>query len=183
MPQGEAVLHRLQCGDMAAHAINENLTKDGRTITCEWHNTPLFDGDGAIVGFLSLAQDISDRQRAEEELRASEQRFRQIAESIREVFWLTDPLKQEMVYVSPAYETIWGRTSASLYASPEQWWEAIHPEDRAFVLQAVAAKQLRGDYDEQYRIVRPDGTTRWIRDRAFPVRGCPCPGGAGRRGR
>ena len=53
---------------------------------------------------------------------------------------------------------------------PEQWWEAIHPEDRAFVLQAVETKQTRGDYDEQYRIVRPDGTIRWIRDRAFPVR-------------
>ena len=170
VPQGETVLHRLQSGDMAAHAINENLTKDGRTITCEWHNTPLFDGHGAIVGFLSLAQDISDRQRAEEGLRASEQRFRQIAESIREVFWLTDPLKQEVVYVSPAYETIWGRTCASVYASPAQWWEAIHTEDRAFVLQAVGTKQLRGDYDEQYRIVRPDGTIRWIRDRAFPVR-------------
>jgi PAS domain S-box-containing protein len=170
VPQGEAVLRRLQRGDMAAHAINENLTKDGRTITCEWHNTPLFDANGTIVGVLALAQDISDRQRAEEGLRASEQRFREIAESIREVFWLTDPLKQEIVYVSPAYETIWGRTSASLYASPEQWWEAIHTEDRAFVLQAVGAKQLRGDYDEQYRIVRPDGTIRWIRDRAFPVR-------------
>ena len=81
-------------------------------------DTPLFDGDGAILGFLSLAQDISDRQRAEEELRASEQRFRQIAESIHEVFWLTDPLKQEVVYVSPAYETIWGRTCASVYADP-----------------------------------------------------------------
>ena len=118
VPQGEAVLRRLQSGDMAAHAINENLTKDGRTITCEWHNTPLFDANGAIVGFLALAQDISDRQRAEEELRASEQRFRQIAESIREVFWLTDPLKQEVVYVSPAYETIWGRTTCQRVCLP-----------------------------------------------------------------
>jgi two-component system, cell cycle sensor histidine kinase and response regulator CckA len=169
-PGGEDVIARLRTGDMAAHAINENLTKDGRTITCEWSNTPLLDGDGGFAGVISLAQDITARRLAEEALRASEERFRQIAESISEVFWLTTPDKHEIAYISPAYETIWGRTREALHASPQSWIEAIHPDDRERVVQAALTNQMAGTYDEEYRIVRPDGTIRWIRDRAFPVR-------------
>jgi PAS domain S-box-containing protein len=72
--------------------------------------------------------------------------------------------------VSPAYETIWGRTCASLYASTgSEWLDTIHPDDRARVDHAVRSR-ASGTYDEVYRIVRPDGAVRWIRDRGFPVR-------------
>jgi PAS domain S-box-containing protein len=103
------------------------------------------------------------------ELRASEERFRQLAESIDEVFWIKSPEKQEMSYISPGYETVWGRTCASLLASPSAWIESIHPGDRPRVLEA-AANQASGGYDIQYRIARPDGEIRFIHDRAFPVR-------------
>src|SRR5258706_11960483 len=116
-----------------------------------------------------IVRDIADRKKAQEALAESEFRFRQLTENITEVFWLTDPFKSEMLYISPAYEKIWGRTCQALYASPRDWIDAIHPEDRQRVLEAAIAKQARGDYDEEYRIVRPDGSTRWIRDRAFPV--------------
>jgi PAS domain S-box-containing protein len=98
-----------------------------------------------------------------------EEVFQQIAETIPEVFWITDPAKQQTVYVSPAYEQVWGRALKSLYASPRSFLEAIHPEDRARV-EAALARQAEGTYHEEYRIVRPDGSVRWIRDRAFPVR-------------
>jgi PAS domain S-box-containing protein len=101
-------------------------------------------------------------------LRQSERRFRQIAETIDEVFWMTDPGKQGMIYVSPAYERIWGYSCQSLYGSPQQWVEAIHPQDRDRFL-ALWDKQGQGAYDEEYRIIRPDGEIRWIRDRAFPI--------------
>ena len=110
-----------------------------------------------------------ERRQAESALRESEERFRQLAENIHDVFWLTDPSKNQMLYVSPAYETIWGRSCAELYASPRLWLDAIHPHDRARVQEAAQTKQVTGDYDEEYRIVRPDGALRWIRDRAFPV--------------
>ena len=104
------------------------------------------------------------------ELEESERRFRQIAENIREVFWLTDPLRKSMFYISPAFETVWGRSCASLYAAPQLWLESIHPEDRERVEHAVRTKQVQGAYDEEFRIVRPDGSTVWVRDQAFPIR-------------
>lgn len=119
---------------------------------------------------LMIAADITERKRAEDDLRASQQRFNDLAHSINEVFWLTDLAKNQIVYISPAYETVWGRDPASLYASPLQWADAIHPDDRDAILAAARAKQALGSYDEQYRIIRPDGSVRWIRDRAFPVK-------------
>ncbi len=110
------------------------------------------------------------REAAEAALRESEERFRQLANTIDEVFWLTDLAKAELVYVSPGYEALWGRTRASLHASPREWLETIHPEDRERVLEAAFNKQITGEYNEEYRIVRPDGAIRWIHDRAFPVR-------------
>ena len=75
---------------------------------------------------------------------------------------MTSVEKDEMLYVSPGYEEIWGRTCESLYASSLTWAESIHPEDRDRILHAAKTKQVRGEYDEEYRIVRPDGSIRWI---------------------
>lgn len=117
----------------------------------------------------ALKADLKIRRAVEESLRNSEQRFRQLAEYIEEVFWISDPEKGTMHYISPAYEKVWGRTCASLYKEPTNWVEAIHPDDRDWVMEASRTKQVKGDYDELYRIVRPDGTVRWVRDRAFPI--------------
>ena len=116
----------------------------------------------------SLALGIQGKW-AEAILRESEERFRQLAENISEVFWMTDPAKREMLYVSPAYETIWGRTCKSLMERPHSFFDAIHPDDRPRVLASIQANSDT-PYELEYRIVRPDCSVRWIRDRAFPVR-------------
>ena len=121
----------------------------------------LADGFNAMLALI---------QQRDQDLHASEQRFRQVTESIREVFWMTDVAKTQVLYISPAYEEIWGRTCASLYHSPQIWREAIHPEDRDRVWSVALCHQTPGHYDEEYRILRPDGSVRWIWDRAFPVR-------------
>jgi len=108
--------------------------------------------------------------RSEYARRESDERFRQIAENIHEVFWLTDAAKSEMLYVSPGYELIWGRSRDALHRSPQSWIDAVHPEERDRVYRAALELQTVGRYDLEYRVVRPDGTVRWIHDRAFPVR-------------
>ena len=132
--------------------------------------TPVYDGDRKIVGSQGVLLDITALKTAETAQRDSEERFRQMAESIEEVFWMTDTGKADILYVSPAYERIWGRDRDELYASPTQWLDAIVPEDRERVLEAARTKQATGEYREEYRIMRPDGTVRWIYDRAFPVK-------------
>ncbi len=119
---------------------------------------------------IESAQKEEQRQRAELARHESEQRFRQLAEAIQEVFWMSNPDSSQILYVSPAYETIWGRSCKALYRSPLEWLNAIHFQDQKRVWDALRHKLLTGQYDEQYRIVRPDGTVRWISDRAFPIR-------------
>ena len=120
----------------------------------------------AIAG--SLALGIQGKW-AETVLRESEERFRQLAENISEVFWMTDRAKGEVLYVSPAYETICGRPCQSLLKRPNPFLETIHPDDRPRVY-ATLQSEPEVPYELEYRIVRPDGSVRWIRDRAFPVR-------------
>ncbi len=116
------------------------------------------------------AQLYQEAKRSAAALSESEEDFRQLTAHINEVFWMTDVAKNQMIYISPAYETIWGRTCASVYTSPRNWLDAIHPEDRERILQSALNNQLTGAYEEEYRIVRPNGTIRWIHDRGFPVR-------------
>lgn len=123
-------------------------------------------GETVIIGAL---YDIDKRRKAEEELRESEERFRQLAENIYEVFWMTTPDKSRMIYVSPKYDEIWGRDIAELYEKPDAWLDYVHSEDRDRVAAAITG-QVSGDYDEVYRIMRPDGSERWIRDTAFPIK-------------
>ncbi|MEG4213827.1 PAS domain S-box protein [Microcoleus sp. Pol14C6] len=157
-------------------SINENIRKDGKIILCEWYNTTLVDADGTIIGVASLIQDVTEFHSAVEKLRASEERFRQLAENIHEVFWIREPNQKQLLYVSPACEKIWNLSCQSLQSEPEAFWDAIHPEDLDRV-KAAFAKQVRGDYDEEYRVVRShtgatptEGSVCWVRDRAFPVR-------------
>jgi len=127
------------------------------------------EGSQSLIG--GMAIDITDRLRAEEVLAESEQRFRQLAENIDEVFWIADPQTTQVLYISPAYEQVWGRSCRSLYEQPRSFLDAVHPDDRERVRVAALEKHARGEStDEEYRVVRPDGSVRWVRDRGFPVR-------------
>jgi PAS domain S-box-containing protein len=125
----------------------------------------------AIEREMREAEERRKRNQAEQALRESEERFRQLAENIPEsVFWMADPIARQFLYVSPAYERIWGRSAENSMTSFQDWLEAIHEEDRQQVQTAFFEQGLRGTYDREYRVIRPDGSLCWIRDRGFPIR-------------
>ncbi len=143
----------------------EYIRKDGTRF-------PILIGGAFLEGSqqqgVCFVLDISDRQRAENELRESEQRFRQLAENINQVFWMGTPDLSQILYISPAYEEIWGSSCSQLLEQPRSWMDSVHPEDRERLEVALKKRQL-GDYDEEYRIVRLDESVRWIRSRVFPI--------------
>jgi PAS domain S-box-containing protein len=134
------------------------------------HAAPRLSPGGGYLGHVGLSSDITARRQAEQALQGSEEKFRQFAENIREVFWMMPPSADELLYISPAYEQVWGRTCDSLYRSPMSRMEAIHRDDQERAHSAFA-RQIQGEPAEsEYRIRTPDGQEKWIRDRAFPVR-------------
>jgi PAS domain S-box-containing protein len=120
---------------------------------------------GEVVAAYS---DETERKRAEEALRLSEEKLRLIAETIEDVFWMTTPDLHRMLYISPAYERVWGRTVESLYASPKSFLESVHPEDREKLVRTIA-EHISSQWTCEYRILQPDGTIRWIHDRGYPI--------------
>ncbi|MGL5063838.1 MAG: PAS domain-containing protein [Microcoleus sp.] len=130
---------------------------------------PLENSDGTVLGVNAMVQEITDRKQAESNLRDSEERFQQLANCVPHLFWILEPMQQRLIYASPAYEKIWGRPLAEVYADYRQWMDAIHSDDRDRVAAHFAQTMMRGDYNIEYRIVRPDGSIRWICDRGFPI--------------
>ncbi|MFM7447712.1 MAG: ATP-binding protein [Leptolyngbyaceae cyanobacterium] len=102
-------------------------------------------------------------------LRESEERFNQLTESIQEVFWIRETHPNQVLYVSSACEQIWGCTPSALYQDADAWLVHLHPDDQDRVLAAVNSDPAT-EYDLEYRILKPNGETHWIRDRAFWVK-------------
>ena len=164
------ILQKIRRGENISEYETYRIRKDGRRVDVALSLSSVLDNTGEITGLVSIARDITQRKQAEQALVTSEERFRQLAENISEVFWMVSPSAPGILYVSPAYEHVWGRSCASLYRDRKSWAESIHPDDAQTALE-INQKQLRGEKaDSTYRIRTPDGQEKWIRDRAFPVR-------------
>lgn len=109
------------------------------------------------------------RRATELRARKSEEMFRLVTESIDDVFWLSSPDLTTIHYVSPAYERLWGRSRESLYKDPKSFLDRVHEDDLAGVL-AILNQPATESREVIYRLVRPDGVVRWVKDRHFPVR-------------
>jgi len=119
------------------------------------------------LDFLARIEAFLRIRTAQEALRQSEHQFRQMAETIGEVFWLASPARNSVLYVSPAFERVWGRSCAELYANPRLWLDAVLSEDLPRVLHDLAEMGRGAAVEMEYRIRRPDGTLRWISSRGY----------------
>jgi PAS domain S-box-containing protein len=104
------------------------------------------------------------------DLRNSEERFRQLTDNIEDIFWMFALHDNELLYVSAAYDWMWGRTRAALLLQPDDWTNAIHPDDCAEVIKCWNALRQGAQFDQEYRVFQADGSVRWVRDRAFLVK-------------
>jgi two-component system sensor histidine kinase/response regulator len=142
---------------------------DGTCLPVEYWSYPIREKNiliGAVVTFV----DITERRRAQHSLQQSEEMFRQLAENIRDIFYILTPNPPRMVYVSPAYEEIFKRPCQELYDQADAWVDSVHPEDRYHVLSVLERSMQGVATTMEYRLVRPDGSVRWISARSYPVR-------------
>ncbi|MBF0455861.1 MAG: response regulator [Magnetococcales bacterium] len=130
---------------------------------------PQYDAQGEVEGIVVAARDITERNQLKMALVESEQRLSLIAENIDAVLWMVSPDADSMLYVSPAYETIWGHSCQQLYDDPHLWKKSIHIDDKQRIAIAFQEMKKSGKLDEVYRINRTDGAIRWIHHSAFPI--------------
>jgi PAS domain S-box-containing protein len=162
----EAALQR-----KAEYDIEHRIVRaDNTLLIVHGHGGVTFDKAGAPIRMFGTIQDITERKTIEEKLRDNEERFRQLAENINDVFWLTDWPQNRVIYVSPAFERIWGLTVQQLYEDPMIWTQSIVVEDRPHVEQVFMQIETGDGFDITYCILRSDGEARWIHDRAFLIR-------------
>jgi PAS domain S-box-containing protein len=144
--------------------------KDGSTVFGEMTVSPVPGEDGKTAWYAGFIRDITERKVAERRLREQQRRLEEIANTVSQVLWTADPINGRLLYVSPGYEQMFGRSCESLYADPYSWRESIHPDDRATLKGAREAYEKGTDFVAHYRVVRPDGTIRRVWDRGYPVR-------------
>ncbi|HEX8237777.1 MAG TPA: PAS domain S-box protein [Abditibacteriaceae bacterium] len=154
---------RLEIGLAVTDFENRYRCRDGSYKWLRWTVVPYEEL------WYCVAHDVTGDKEAAAALRESEERFRQMAESVDEVFWLFDPVQGKLLYVSPAYEKVWERTSQSLLDHSMSFIDTVHPDDRQRILAALEHQGEPNGYSEEHRIVRPDGSVRWVWARTFPI--------------
>jgi PAS domain S-box-containing protein len=148
-------------------ATRRHKKRDGTEIDVEITSHELtFKGRPAR---LVLSRDITQQKQAQEALATSEEKFRQLAENIHEIFWIRDVEADKVLYVNPVYERIWGRSCESLYTNPQSFLDAVHSEDKPRVI-ANLEKNVKKEFEIEYRIVRPDDSVRWVWEHSFPIK-------------
>ncbi len=130
-----------------------------------WLQLSVFVGVSLVLVFVTQRG-----SQAEGNLRVSERRFRQLAENIDQVFWVYDLKEARVVYTNPAYERTWDDTRENLYKDERAFFANVHPDDRERMADMLRRQRAGARTEAEYRIVKRDGTVRWIHDRGFPVR-------------
>ncbi|KAF7600706.1 MAG: two-component system response regulator [Candidatus Dactylopiibacterium carminicum] len=162
---------RVLSGELNSYELEKRyITKGGEVVWIKLTVALVRNELGAAEYFISVIEDVGPRKAAEQALQESEERFRLIAATIPEAIWLIETLPLRYAYVSPAYEAIWQRPCDALYESPAAKLLALDEADRERVWQTEQQAMQAGQaFDVEYRVVRPDGSRRWVRERGHPV--------------
>jgi PAS domain S-box-containing protein len=153
-------------GRNSGHGEIEITRRSGQTLVVEY----TVDANYLPGRHVAILRDISLRREAEATLRESDERYRQMADNIQEVYWMIDAGTKHVVSINPAYETMTGRSLETLRANPISYQELFHPEDRARVLTRLEEAGKAGQINEEFRIIRPDRAVRWVSVHGSPVR-------------
>ena len=137
--------------------------------------TPTAHPEAALAEALARCEALT---RENDRLRKSETRFRHMADATPDVVWMTEVQPERVIYASPSFEQIWGRSVEDLYADAHLWVAGIHPDDRPRIGTEfgrwIAGARANDRWEAEFRIVQPDGTVRWIHERGFMI---PAQGG------
>lgn len=159
-----AKVNQLLKGEGTSYTMEKRYFRSGGEIFWAALTVTLIrDEQGLPDYFISVIQDIGDRKESELMLQQSETKFRTIAETIQAVVWMARPDLSEILFVNPAYETVWGRSCASLYDRPQSFFDAIHPDDRELMAEAIRDHR-HGSWSIQYRVIHPQDGIRYISD-------------------
>jgi diguanylate cyclase (GGDEF)-like protein/PAS domain S-box-containing protein len=120
-----------------------------------------------MMQFIDKTQEVNIAFRA---VNSSNERFRQISETISEVFWLIDTKQKKLLHINPAVEKIWGISRSAMYNYPETWIASIYNEDYNIVKEVLESPDIRDGQEIEYRIQLKDGSLKWIRESFFPLR-------------
>jgi PAS domain S-box-containing protein len=142
---------------------------DGSLHYLDARGEPVFDERGRVVKLVGVSMDITDRKRVDLALQASEARFRQLAETVEEGFFVYETETAHYSYVNPAYWIVRGLPLDSRADSMEQWLSGIHPDDRDRIDAALKQERQGENFDQEYRYITPAGELRWLRSKAFPI--------------
>ena len=129
----------------------------------------LYDYAPGHEAYLVTVTDLTQQKQAEKQIQESEEKFKLIAETIQEVFWIANPDSNKGLFVSPGYERVWGRTRESLLENPNSFLDAILEEDRDHAMEMLSKQKEGITIDHEYRIRHGDGSIRTIWDRGYPV--------------
>ncbi|BAY19069.1 two-component sensor histidine kinase [Anabaenopsis circularis NIES-21] len=144
--------------------------KDGSTYWVDMNLVPIKNAQEHITHFVAIHRNITERKLAEAALQWNEELFRQLTGNLPQAFYVWDGNQQELHYVSPGYERIWGRSGDRLMKDPQSYFAAICPPDRDRVVAAFQNLLTGQSFDERYQIVRPDGAIRWISSKILPIK-------------
>ena len=168
-PEASAGFDRACRGEPTSASEIICRAKDGRSLELCVRSIPILAADGTLESVTFVVRDITEQKRSESALRYSEERFRQVAENLPGVLWVAD-LSWKFLYISPGYESVYHRPAKDFLENQSSFLEFVHPDDVAEVVANYRTRPRGVPFEEEMRILLPDGNVCWIRNRAFPVR-------------